>query len=226
MKYPVTKQFTSMLLALLFVFMTCGTGAGQLVDYSKLSKEELQKKIASFGLGFGSYVVGKALTGDQQAIAAKDNAYKAYPGTVKFKDQDIFVIADQESNVVIAVYKRNKKASKNDFKTTISELMMQYGEPTTEAHGNQIYWNYGADGLIPEELYQTVKSQGQLATLAILATVKFSSSQDVETMTSMIKKMEKKEAGEDAAKEAEEDVTSDNYVMIQSDMLTKKYIQN
>lgn len=225
MKDPVTKHYVSILLAVFFVFVVCGTGVSQTVDYNKLSKEELQKKIATFELGFDSYVVGKALTREQQAIAAKDHDYKAYPGTVKFKVQDMFVIADQKSHVVIAIYKRNKKATKNDFKVMISELMMQYGEPTAEAHGTAIYWNYGVDGLIPEELYRTVKSQGQLETLTVLATVKFSSSQKVETMTAMIEKMDKKNGGKEEVKETEKEVISDNYVMIQSDLLTKKYIK-
>ncbi len=222
MNYVVSMQYKSLLLLVVFIVFTCGTGTSQTMDYSALSKTELQNKIASFELGFESYVIGKVLTSDQLAIAEKDNDYKAYPGTMKFKDGDIYVIADKQSNVVIAVYKRNRKAGKNDFKVMISDLMMQYGEPTTEAHGKTIYWNYGEDGLIPEELYRTVKSQGQLETLIVLATVKFSSSENVETMTDLIEKMEKKKEGE---KVEQADVTSDNYLMIQSDILTKKYME-
>jgi hypothetical protein len=223
MKNQICKQYLSILLVLSAVFLLCGAGVTQTVNYAQLSKEELQKKIATFELGFDSYIVGKVLTDEQQAIAQKDNNYKAYPGTIKFKINDMFIIADIESQVVIAVYKRNKKANKNDFKIMISELMLQYGEPTAEAHGTAIYWNYGADGLIGEELYRTAKSQGKLNTLAVLATVKFSSSKNVETMTSMIEMMdEKNQQGEDVKKA---DITSDNYVMIQSDLLTKKYMK-
>ncbi len=222
MNYSVTIQTKSLLLAFFLIFYACGTGVSQTVDYSALSKTELQNRIVALELGLGSYMVGKALTADQLESAAKNNDYKAYPGTVKFKDGDIYVIADTQSNVVIAVYKRNKKADKNDFKLTISELMMSYGEPTAEAHGKTIYWNYGEDGLITEELYRTVKSQGQLETLVVLATVKFTSSENVETMTDMIGMMNKKNQQGEAVKEA--DVTSDNYVMIQSDLLTQKYM--
>ena len=222
MNYSVTMQTKTLLLAFFLIFCACGNGVSQVVDYNALSKTELQERIVALELGFGSYVIGKALTADQLENAAKDNDYKAYPGTVKFKDGDIYVIADTQSNVVIAVYKRNKKANKNDFKHTISELMMSYGEPTAEAHGKTIYWNYGEDGLITEELYRTVKSQGQLETLTVLATVKFTSSENVETMTDMIEMMDKKNQQGEAVKKA--DVTSDNYVMIQSDLLTKRYL--
>ncbi|MEA3469720.1 MAG: hypothetical protein U9R57_16065 [Thermodesulfobacteriota bacterium] len=222
MKYFLTMQYKMLLLGALLVGLTCGIGVCQVVDYSAMSKTELQNKIAALELGLGAYVIGKALNDDQLAVAQNDNAYKAYPGTMKFKDGDVFVIVDRQSNVVIAVYKRNKKADKNDFKVMISELMMQYGEPTTEAHGKTIYWNFGEDGLISEELYRTVKSQGKLETLIVLATVKFSSSENVETMTDMIEKMDKRnEAGEEVQNA---DVTNDNYLMIQSDLLTKKYM--
>ncbi len=223
MKYIVTMPYKILLLLGFLLVLTCGTGISQTVDYNALSKTELQNKIAALELGFEGYVIGKALSDDQLAVAENDNAYKAYPGTMKFKDGDIFVIVDKQSNVVIAVYKRNKKADKNDFKVMISDLMMQYGEPTTEAHGKTIYWNFGEDGLISEELYRTVKSQGKLETLIVLATVKFSSSENVETMTDMIEKMDKRnEAGEEVQNA---DVTSDNYLMIQSDLLTKKYMK-
>ncbi len=222
MKNFVAIQSKNIFFAVVLVLFVCSTGTCKAVDYNAMSKAELQKKIASFGLGFDSYVIGKKLSAAQLEISEKDNDYKAYPGTMKFKDGDFFVIADKESDVVIAVYKRNKKADKNDFKVTISDLMMQYGEPTTEAHGKTIYWNYGEDGFITEELYRSVKSQGQLETLVILATVKFTSSEKVATMTELIDKMEKKQEGEEVKKE---DATSDNYVMIQSDILTKKYME-
>lgn len=191
------------------------------VDYSAMSKTELQKVVAGFELGFDSYVIGKALTKEQQQIAKKDGAYKSYPGTVKFKDHDLFVIIDEKTNVVIALYKRNKKATQDDFKATVGNLMMQYGEPTAEAHGKSIYWNFGSDGLISEELYRSVKAEGMLNTLTILATVKFSSSENVDTMSTMIKKMEE----DGKLEKSEEERLSDNYVMIQSDMLTRKYLK-
>ncbi len=222
MKYSVAIHSKTLLLAVFLAFFVSGASPCHAVDYKAMSKEDLQKKVASFSLGLDSYIVGKSLNTTQLETAKKDKDYKAYPGTVKFKDGDVFVIIDEKTNVVIAVYKRNKKANKNDFKVTISELMMQYGEPTTEAHGKTIYWNYGEDGFISEELYRSVKSQGLLETLVILATVKFTSSENVATMTELIDKMDKKKEGEEVKKE---DVTTDNYVMIQSDILTKKYME-
>ncbi len=209
--------------ALFFVLISCGIG--QTTDFSVMSKEQLQKQIAALELGLGQYVVGKKLTDEQQKISGKDAHYKAYPGTVKFKDQDIFIIIDKETNVVIALYLRNKKADEKEYKTMVGGLMVQFGEPTTMAHEKSIYWNYTEDGLISGELYRTVKDQGKLESLAVLATVKFSSTQSLEALSS--DKRGKKEEGEtsDSTKKEEKvSVVSDNYVMVQSDVLTKKYM--
>lgn len=218
MKNPITSKWKRVFFVLLIIFMSfaAGTGQGQTADYDAMSMTELQNKIATLGLGLGDYIVGKELTPEQQAVAEKDSAYKSYPGTMKFRDKDIFVIADQETKVVIALYVRNKQATQDDFKAMVGELMMRFGEPTAEAHGKTIYWNYGADGLISEELYQTVKDKGLLETLGVLATVKFSSSQNVDELSLN----EKEEKAEDETIKA----TSDNYVMIQSDVLSKKYM--
>ncbi|MCK5070705.1 MAG: hypothetical protein KAR01_09185 [Desulfocapsa sp.] len=223
MKKFVTVCSKSLLFAAFLVLCLCGTSLGQTVDYTALSKADLQEKIAELNLGLGSYIVGTQLTKEQIVLSGKNNDYKAYPGTVKFKDGNIFVISDVESHVVIAVYRRNKTANKNDFKITISELMLHYGEPTAEAHGKTIYWNFASDGLITEELYRSVKQQGMLDTLVVLATVKFTSTENVETMTDMIGMMNKKNQQGEKVKQA--DITSDNYVMVQSDMLTKKYLE-
>lgn len=222
MKILSTRVCRFTLLAFTFLLCTAVAGNGKTADYNSMSRDELQKSVAALELGMDAYVIGKELTKEQQEISSKDDNYKAYPGTKKFKDGDLFVIADEKSHVIVAVYKRNTKATHDDFKQTVSSLMMQYGEPTAEAHGKTIYWNFGPEGFIPEELYRTVKSEGKLESLTILATVKFHSSENVASMTDMIGNMAK----DGKAKKPKEETLSDNYVMIQSDLLTKKYINN
>jgi len=212
-------SFSGKIVFALFFVLIC-SGIGHSTDFSLMSKEQLQKQIAALELGLEDYIVGKKLTDDQQKLSTKDADYKAYPGTVKFKDKGIFVIADRETNVVIALYSRNKRADEKEYKAMVGSLMMQFGEPTTMAHGKSIYWNYGQDGLISEELYQTVKEKKQLESLAVLATVKFSSSRELDALS-----VEKGEPKKEEAKEDEKThAVSDNYVMIQSDVLSKMYM--
>jgi len=213
-------QLSPIVLALLL--LTVSYSSAKNIDYKAMSKAELQDVVAALELGFDNYIVGRVLTEEQKMIAKKNNDYKAYPGTVKFKDGEYFVIADTETDAVIAVYTRNTKATKQDYKATVGNLMLQYGEPTAEAHGKTIYWNFGPDGMISEELYRTVKGEGKLETLVVLATVKFSSSEYADTMTDLIKKMEE----DGKIKQSEKETSSDNYIMIQSDLLTRKYLDN
>ncbi len=222
MKSTVIPQSLLIFFGTLVLVFFSEAARSQDLDYPGMSKAELQERIEEFGLGFEQYVLGRKLTAEQRRVSEKVNHYKSYPGTVKFKDGEVFVIIDKEMDVVIALYKRNKKATKNDFKKTIADLMMQYGEPTTEAHGKTIYWSYGPDGLISEELYNTVKSRGKLRTLSVLATIKFNSSDNVSAITDMIEMMDEKNQQGESMKEA--NVSSDIYVMIQSDLLTKKYM--
>lgn len=217
----VLKCSRLLLLVVCGLTITAGAVPAFAVDYKAMTIEELQKKIATFEIGLGPYVIGKKLTDAQRKIASANNQFKAYPGTIKFKDGEIFVIIDKDSNVVIATYTRNKKAKHEEFKATIGELMLIYGEPTAEAHGKTIYWNYGPDGLISEELYRTAKNSGRLDTLNVLATVKFSSSQHADVMSELGKKKEEK-----GTEKALQEVFSDNYVMIQSDLLSMKYMGN
>lgn len=57
----------------------------------------------------------------------------------------------------------------------VGELMMQFEEPTKMAHDKLIYWAFGEEGLIPQDLFDMAKS----ADSEILATVKFSSDQPI-----------------------------------------------
>ena len=139
MKNHIISKWKVVVLALFLVFMALGNGIGQTVDYATMSRAELQKKIATLDLGLDTYIIGKTLTKEQQAVAEKSSAYKSYPGTMKFKDKDTFVIIDQETKVVIALYVRNEQAKKEDFRAMVGELMMRFGEPTAEAHGKLIY---------------------------------------------------------------------------------------
>ncbi|MEN8189805.1 MAG: hypothetical protein ABFS19_08155 [Thermodesulfobacteriota bacterium] len=210
---PFSKTILSVFFCSLFFSASSAAISGELAE---LSKEELQTRIAKLEIGLGSYVIGKKLSADQEKTAAKFSGHKTHPGTLKFNDGDTYVIIDKDNSVVIAVYRRNKNAGKDDFKAMVGELMLTYGEPTTMAHGKTMYWWFLEDGLIEQELFESVKAKGQLETIEFLATVKFSSSLDVDTMRTQ------KEKNKD--KKDETTLINDNYVMIQSDVLSKKYL--
>ncbi len=135
----------------------------------------LADKIAALNISRHQYTLGKELTEDQRKLARQNAAKDASPGTYKFNDANLFVVAQKNSDRVLILYEHYEKASKTKRRELISSLVMQYGDPTVFAHGKTIYWVYNADGKISKEEFNKAKSaQDQLE---VLATVKLESSE-------------------------------------------------
>ena len=81
--------------------------------------------------------------------------------------------------------------------------MMQFGEPTTSAHGKIIYWAYGENGKISEDDLE--KARKKNAGLNVLATVKFNSNGLI-------------------SGSSEKDEKLDVYFLITSEPMLKKYL--
>ncbi len=132
----------------------------------------LASQVAALKLGMDGYYIGRILTDKQKQTAAKFPVDKAYAGTYKFQDHDVFVVASKKSDMILAVYQRKENGTRDDLKKIVGRLMLEFEEPTTMAHDQIIYWAYNKDGKISQELYDAAKQSGQLD---ILATVKFKS---------------------------------------------------
>ncbi|MCP4292281.1 MAG: hypothetical protein GY780_10670 [bacterium] len=134
---------------------------------------ELAETIKLLDLGAGQYTVGNYLTSEQVKHAEANSIDDTYPGTIKFSDEDFFVVAAKNSHLILAIYQSNEEASADDTKNMVGHLMNRFGIPTTMAHGKLIYWAFSKDGLIDEESYGDSKLTGDIE---ILATVKLNSS--------------------------------------------------
>ncbi len=132
----------------------------------------LEKKVASLQLGFDDYYIAHKLDGEQKERAQKHLLEKSYPGTYTFTDGGIHVLVAKENDIIIAVYQKNEEADKTELKQMIADLMMQFGNPTSEAHDQIIYWAYNEKGKISEDEYTVSKKEGEVQ---IIATVKFKS---------------------------------------------------
>lgn len=133
---------------------------------------DLQKQVSSLQLGLGEYYIAHKLTPEQKEKGAKYLQEKSYPGTFTFTDEDIHVLAEKGSDTILAVYLKNEKADKGQFKQMVADLMMRFGNPTSEAHDQIIYWAYSVTGQISEDQYADLKKEGNIP---IIATVKFKS---------------------------------------------------
>ncbi len=133
----------------------------------------LAAAVLQLEMGEGGFLIGAPLTADQLQQARDGLLDDAYPGTIKFASGAVFVVADEKTNMVLAVFQRREEVRVDDVKQMVGQLMARYGEPTTMAHDTLIYWAYGSGGRIDEDAYSDAKTAGKID---ILATVKFSSS--------------------------------------------------
>jgi hypothetical protein len=132
----------------------------------------LEKKVASLQLGFRNYFIAHKLDSEQKEKAQKHLLEKSYPGTYTFTDKGIHVLTAKKNDTIIAIYLKDEEADKAELKQMIADLMMQFGNPTSEAHDQIIYWAYNEKGKISEDEYSDQKKDGEAR---IIATVKFKS---------------------------------------------------
>jgi hypothetical protein len=199
-------------LLIISLFITLTPASQLLAEDGATAMNRLGADISALKLGLGDYVLGQKLT-EQQKNTAKENAIeKTITGSYKFQDNGVFIVASSKSDMIIGLYKEDTTATQQDIKNMVGELMMQFEEPTKMAHDKLIYWAFGKDGLIPQDLFDMAKS----ADSEILATVKFSSDQP-------IRPSEKPEEGA-ATKAKESSEPASIYVIITSDQLSNIFL--
>lgn len=194
------KIYTLIFTLLMFWALSCSSVTGTTVE------EEIDRvagEVAKLELGFGDYVLGRKLSDKQKSMAAKHPIKKSLHGTYKFLDGEIYVIAANDNDIVLGVYKNYPDTSRDDIKKMVGALMFEYGEPTASAHDKMIYWTYDENGKIDQETFNLQKDSGGAPSLA---TIKFSSS---EMFTAEVKK--------------DEEPTS-AYLMITSDPLSRLFL--
>ena len=186
----------AVLLLLPFILLQAG--------YARTLEPDLAARVAALKLGLNGYTIGARLTEPQKETAAANLNQESYPGTYKFQDGDLFVIATEADDTVLAIYQRNEAADMDGARIMVSGLMGLLGEPTTMAHDKMIYWAFTGEGKITEDAYRQLR--GENKTIDILATVKFSSSFEI--------------TGDESVSEK----TGVNYFIMSSDPLTSDFI--
>lgn len=200
--------------ALSLLLIVCFSGTGHTEKVSS-AMQRLGKEVATLSLGFGNYALGQSLTTEQKKFAQANSVKKSLKGTYKFLDGDVNVIAKNDDDMVIGIYKQFESASRDEVKTIVGKLMMRFDEPTTMAHDKLIYWAYNKNGRISQDTYDFAKQSGGSD---IIATVKLQSSQSIfpdPDPQDKDKTQEKVDAQQEEA---------DIYVMITSNPLSKIFL--
>ncbi len=137
----------------------------------------LYDQVLSLHLERNGYTLGAPLTPAQEEMAASHLVEGATPGTYKFMDGNLSVVADSTNHRVMLLFEKFEGVSGQAIHDLVGSLFIDYDEPTTSAHDKIVYWAYDIKGKISFEQFQAVKSRKK--NLDILATVKLNSSIEV-----------------------------------------------
>ena len=170
MKTASILFFTAIIAAvILSVGATYTSGADEFAD--------LSKRVEKLNIRRNDYTLGKVLTDKQKQTAQGKAQEKAVPETYKFKDNDLYVVADKATDRVLILYERYEPASRQKIRELVGTLFFDFGDPTVIAHDKTIYWAFDENGKISEEQYREAKATKK--PLQTLATVKLDSSRKI-----------------------------------------------
>lgn len=167
--------------------------------------KKLTESVFSLKIGIKDYIIAAALTQPQLDKLKGSPAKDAYPGTLKFFDDELMVVADESTKKVLALNERHKNVTSERLKAMVGDLMLRFGEPTAIAHEKIIYWAFDDKGKITEEAYKSAKDEGDME---VLITVKLQSTDEIVKVIGG----EKKEAQE-------------VYYLISSEPLLKQFLK-
>lgn len=162
-------NLTSVKIAILILLLLSFSSACSSDNLSNLLGQ-----VERLNISRGGYTLGKALTDRQRATALKHPVEAANPWTFKFKDRDLYVVADKATDRVVILYERYEATTIKKVQALVGSLYLDFGDPTVMAHDKIVYWVFGPEGKLTREQYKKTKQTG--GKLNILATVKLNSS--------------------------------------------------
>ena len=164
------KTFSVIMAAvILSVGAACSSRADEFTD--------LFNRVEKLNIHRDDYTLGKVLTDKQKQTAQNNAEEKAGPGTYKFKDNHLYIVADKATDRVLILYERYEPVSGKKIRELVGALFFDFGDPTVMAHDKTIYWAFDEKGKISEEQYREAKATKK--TPQTLATVKLDSSHKI-----------------------------------------------
>ncbi|MBU1340690.1 MAG: hypothetical protein KKE44_16600, partial [Proteobacteria bacterium] len=128
------------------------------------------EQVETLKLERNGYVLGAALNNGQMKTAKANPVDATSKDTFKFKDKNLYVVAQKTSNRVLVMYEQFEAASQKEIQSLIGDLYMSFDDPTVLAHDKVVYWAYTKEGKITAGEFETAR-QDKIK-LDILATVK------------------------------------------------------
>ena len=135
---------------------------------------DLLGQVERLNISRQGYTLGKGLTDGQKEAALKHPVEAANPWTFKFKDGDLYVVADKATDRVVILYERYEATTIKKVQALVGSLSLDFGDPTVMAHDKIVYWAFSPKGKLTREQYKKAKQADEK--FNILATVKLNSS--------------------------------------------------
>ncbi len=176
-QYGFSMMMTKIIISIVLLGFTTLGFADDTLNTKNLTLTQLYDQLISLHLGRKGYTLGANLSPAQKETSVSHLVEGASPGTYKFIDGNLAVVADATTHRVMLLFEKFDDVSSQTIHDLVGSLFMDYDEPTTSAHDKIIYWAYDAKGKISSQKFQKIKSQKKKPD--ILATVKLNSSLEV-----------------------------------------------
>ena len=173
----LTKMKTASILFFAAIVSAVILSVGAACTCSADEFADLSNRVEKLNIRRNDYTLGKVLTDEQKQTARRNSQKKAVPGTYKFKDNDLYVVADKDTDRVLILYERYEPASAKKIRDLVGALFFDFGDPTVMAHDKTIFWVFDEKGKISEEQYREAKATKK--PLKTLVTVKLDSSHKI-----------------------------------------------
>lgn len=186
------------LLTALFLLLPATTGFTTPAAQTGLTG--LFNQVQALNIQQHGYTLAAPLTKAQEETAKTNRLDPGSPKLIKFADNGLHVVADQQTRRVLVMYEKQEKVTQKQVQTLVGDLFLTFEDPTVSAHDTVVYWAWGKKGKFTADQFDLAKEKKK--PLTIIATVK---------LNSEIKIMDKAEA----------DKTGDAYYIISSDPILR-----
>ena len=85
----------------------------------------------------------------------------SYPEIERYQKDHLILAVAKKDKRLLAIYEEKRGLSPKDLRKLINSLMLTYGEPTLEAHGQILYWIYDVQGKVEREAYERWRQESQ-----------------------------------------------------------------
>ncbi len=153
---------------LLSIILACSNAAVPNNNFMSLITQ-----VEKLNITRGTYTLGKQLTREQKKIASDNRVEHSIPGTFKFKDNSLFIIADTNSERALIIYEQYEPISVKKIQDLLGALIFDFGDPTILVHDKLLYWAYSDKAKLSQDEYQKIK-ESKIKN-PFMATVKLSS---------------------------------------------------